>query len=129
MKCGGCQRDILQRNPEMCPYCGSKNLLSDEQAANIRIKEIERLERAGRYEDAALIYEELELMGKAEECRKKAKTNYVASAGKKVGKISAIRMECPHCGASQLLTPKSNEIVCSHCGKSYVIPKKILDLL
>ena len=129
MKCGDCHRDILQKNPEMCPYCGSKNLLSDEQASDFDMKEIEKLERARRYEDAASKCEELGLMDRAEECRKKAETSHGGSAGKNVGRVSAISMECPYCGASQQLTSKSHDVACNRCGKKYVIPKRVLELL
>ena len=59
MKCGNCGQDILQVHPEICPYCKSKNLISDEDASK-EIQEIERLQKAGRYEDAALKYEKLD---------------------------------------------------------------------
>ena len=48
---------------------------------------------------------------------------------KPIGKIGSINMQCPHCGASQPLASKSNEVMCTRCHKSYVIPKKVLDLL
>ena len=48
---------------------------------------------------------------------------------KPIGKIGSINMKCPHCGASQPLASKSNEVMCTRCHKSYVIPKKVLDLL
>ena len=123
----------MQANPEMCPYCGSKNMISDEQFVDLErtqtLKEIEKLERAGRYEDAALSYEKLEMWDKAGECRRMGKTNYVVSASVSIGKIGSISMDCPHCGAPQPLASKSNEVICSYCHKSYVIPKKVLDLL
>ena len=31
MKCADCHQDILQAHPEMCPYCRSKNLVSDKK--------------------------------------------------------------------------------------------------
>jgi ribosomal protein S27AE len=109
MKCGDCHQDILQKNPEMCPYCKSKNLISDDELARIErvqtLTENKKLEKAGR------------------------KTNYAISANVNIAKISSISMECPHCGASQLLATKSNEVICAHCKKRYVIPKKVLDLL
>ena len=96
-----------------------------EQLLNI----IEKLKRTGRYEDAALRYEELEMWDEAGECRRMAKTSYVISANVNIGKVSTIGMECPHCGASQPLSSKNNEVTCKYCGKNYVIPKKVLDLL
>ena len=32
MKCLDCKTDILAKDPMMCPYCGSKNIVSDDQA-------------------------------------------------------------------------------------------------
>ena len=128
MKCQSCHEEILQAKPTICPYCGNKTLISDEEASRLEIEEIEELERAGRYEDAAQRYEELEMMDKAGECRGKARTNYVVSANVNIGKIAALSMECPHCGASQPLASKSNEVTCKYCGKNYIIPENILDL-
>ena len=126
MKCANCNTEIMQTNPTLCPYCGSRNLVSNEQAFT---DEVEKLEKAGRYEDAALKYEELEMWDKAGNCRRMAKTNYVVSANVNIGKVGTISIDCPHCGASQPVTTKSNEVTCKFCGKSYVIPKKVLELL
>jgi transposase-like protein len=117
-RCGNCQEEILQKNPEKCPYCGSTNLVSTEDVIPEVITEIEELKRAGKYEDAALKYEEIEMWDKAEEIRKS-----------NVGKVSAVTMECPHCGASQVFSSKSNNVKCKNCGKNYSIPKKVIDLL
>jgi transposase-like protein len=116
-RCGNCQEEILQKNPEKCPYCGSTNLVSTEDVIPEVITEIEELKRAGKYEDAALKYEEIEMWDKAEEIRKS-----------NVGKVSAVTMECPHCGASQVFSSKSNNVKCKNCGKNYSIPKKVIDL-
>ena len=118
MKCADCQEEILQKDPQKCPYCGSTNLISKEDEVPIILAEIEKLKKAGKYEEAALKYEELEMWDKAKETREL-----------NMGKVSSINMECPHCGASQPLSSKSNNVTCKHCGKNYVIPKKILDLL
>jgi len=118
MKCADCDEDILQKDPEKCPYCGSTNLLSEKEALEQLIAEIETLEKTGQYEEAALKYEEIEMWDKAREIREL-----------NVGKVSAISMECPHCCASQPLSSKNNNVKCKHCGKKYVIPKKILELL
>ena len=32
MKCASCDTEISQSNPKLCPYCGSRNLVSSEQA-------------------------------------------------------------------------------------------------
>jgi ribosomal protein S27E len=81
-------------------------------------KEIKELKKTGKYEEAALKYEELEMWDKAKEIREL-----------NMGKISTINIECPHCGASQPLSSKSNEVRCKHCGKNYMIPRKVLELL
>jgi primosomal protein N' len=118
MKCGDCGEDILQRNPQKCPYCGSTNLVSIQDIIPKVTVEIEKLKKEGKYEEAALKYEELDMGEKAEEIRKL-----------NMGKVSSISMECPHCGASQTLSSKNNQVKCKHCGKTYIIPKKVLELL
>jgi DNA-directed RNA polymerase subunit RPC12/RpoP len=117
MKCLDCREEILQRDPQKCPYCGSTNLISKKDDISNAIAEIEKLKKAGRYEDAALRYEELEMWDKADETR-----------NMNMGKVSAINLNCPHCGASQQLSSKINEVTCKHCGKKYGVPKKILEL-
>jgi len=118
MKCADCREEILQKDPQRCPYCGSTNLISKEDDVQNILAEIEKLKKAGKYEAAALKYEELEMLDKAREIR-----------NINMGKVRSINMECPYCGASQPLSSKSNEVKCKHCGKNYVIPKKVLDLL
>jgi Zn finger protein HypA/HybF involved in hydrogenase expression len=117
MKCLDCREEILQRDPQKCPYCGSTHLISKKDDISNAIAEIEKLKKAGRYEDAALRYEELEMWDKADETR-----------NMNTGKVSAIKMDCPHCGASQQLSLKINEVICKHCGKKYGVPKKVLEL-
>jgi DNA-directed RNA polymerase subunit RPC12/RpoP len=129
MKCTDCREEILQKHPEKCPYCGSTNLISEEDNAQNVIAEIKKLQKAGRHEEVALRYEELAMWDEAEECRRMEKGSHVDSANVKVGRISAISMECPHCGSTQSLSQKSNEVVCENCRKNYIIPKKVLDLL
>jgi len=118
MKCADCGEEILQKDPQKCPYCGSANLLSVKDIVPTVTAEIEKLKKAGKYEEAALKYEEIEMWDKAKEIRKL-----------NMGKVSAISMECPHCGAAQPLASKNNEVTCKNCGKTYVIPKKVLELL
>jgi len=108
----------LQKNPQKCPYCGSTKLISREDEAPRILAEIEELKKAGKYEEAALKYEELEMWDNAKEIREL-----------NMGKLSSINMECPNCGASQTLSSKRNEVTCKHCGKNYIIPKKVLELL
>jgi len=118
MKCADCGEEILQKNPQKCPYCGSTNLLSMKDVVPTIMAEIEKLKKAGKYEEAALKYEEIDMLDKAEECRKL-----------NMGKISKITMECPHCGETQPLSSKNNSVKCKHCGKNYGVPKKVLELL
>jgi ribosomal protein S27E len=89
-------------------------LISSEEAV---LEEIDKLVRAGRIEEAALMYEELDMMDKASEIRES-----------NMGRVKAVDMECPHCRKTQPLTSKSNEVTCQYCGKNYVIPKKVLDV-
>jgi DNA-directed RNA polymerase subunit RPC12/RpoP len=70
MKCADCGEEILQKDPQKCPYCGSANLVSVEENVQNTIQEIEKLKRAGRYEDATLRYEELGMWDEAGECRR-----------------------------------------------------------
>ena len=118
MKCADCREEILQKNPEKCPYCGSRNLISKKDEIPTILAEIKKLKKARNFEEAALKYEELEMWDKAAEIRKL-----------NMGKVGAITMECPHCGASQPLSSKDNEVTCKHCKKNYIIPKKALELL
>jgi len=117
-RCSSCREEILQKDPNKCPYCGSTNLVSIEDVVPEILAEIEKLKRAGKYEDAALKYEELEMWDKAREIR-----------NINMGKVSIISMECPHCGACQPLSSKNIEVTCKHCGQKYLIPKKVLELL
>lgn len=121
MKCAKCGYDFIQRNPEMCPSCGGKEIVTDEQMIEIYLK-------SERYEDAALLYEELELFDKAEACRKKANPNYVTPKSI-MGKICSVNMECPHCKKVQPVESKKNETTCIYCNKRYAIPEKVFDLL
>ena len=118
MKCADCREEILQKDPQKCPYCGCTNLISKKEVVQHILAEIAKLKKAGKYEEAALKYEELEMWDKAREIR-----------NINMGKVSTINMECPHCSASQPLSSKNNKVTCKHCGKKYVIPKKVLDLL
>ena len=129
MKCADCGEEILQKNPLKCPYCGSANLISMKEVVSTSIAEIEKLEKAGRYEAAALSYEELEMLDKAKECRRMAETSHAFSAKIKTGKISTINIECPYCRAIHQLSSKNNKVKCKHCGKKYLVPKKVLRLL
>jgi len=117
MKCANCREEILQKNPEKCPYCGSTKLISPKDETPRILAEIEKLKKAGEYEEAALKYEELEMGDKAREIREL-----------NMGKVKTINMECPHCGAAQPLLAKSSEVACESCGRNYIIPQKVLEL-
>jgi transposase-like protein len=120
MKCADCREEIMQKNPQKCPYCGSTKFVSEKDEVPSILAEIKELKKAGKYEEAALKYEELEMWDKAKEIREL-----------NMGKVTTINMECPHCGASQPLSSKNknNQVTCIHCGKNYIIPKKVLELL
>ena len=128
MKCGNCGQDILQVHPEICPYCKSKNLISDEDETK-EIREIERLQKAGRFEEAALKYEKLDQWDKAKDCRKIAKKKHDKSGNLEIGKVGTINVLCPHCNASQPVTSKSGEETCNRCGTTYIVPTEIRHVL
>ena len=75
-------------------------LISREEYVQQKIPDIEKLERAGKYEDAALEYEALEMWDKAEKVRKKAEA---ISGNINIGKVSSISLACPHCGRNRFL--------------------------
>ena len=118
MKCADCREEILQQNPQKCPYCGSTNLISKKDEVPAILEEIKKLKKAGKYEEAALRYEELEMWDKAKEIREL-----------NMGKVHAITMRCPHCSETQQLSSKNSTVTCKHCRKNYIVPKKVLDLL
>ena len=86
-------------------------------------------ELSGRYEEAAQIYEVLGLYEKAGEARRMERTHYVISTKFELGKDGVIRIDCPHCNASQPAEAKSSEVTCKYCGRKYIVPKKILDMV
>jgi hypothetical protein len=89
----------------------------------------ENLITAGRYEDAARIYDEYEMYEKAGECRRMARTSYQISTVFSMGKDGTISVNCPNCGSSQAIASKTNLVEGKHCGKNYIIPKKVLDMM
>jgi hypothetical protein len=119
MKCIDCGQDILQAHPNMCPYCRSKNLVSDEDA----VKVAEGLTKAERYEEAALSYEKLDLWTEAKECRLLANKKHRISADLATAKVSSVDLICPHCRVSQAAEPKLSEQTCKRCGTVYKIPE------
>jgi hypothetical protein len=125
MKCGDCGQDILQQHPQMCPYCRSKNLISDEG----ELKEAELLAKAGQYEEAALAYEKLDRWEDARECRKKAKKNKADLGVVEVAKVGVVNVVCPHCSTAQPITSKSAAMPCIHCGITFRVPEKVLELV
>ena len=127
MKCGDCGQELLQAHPEICPYCRSKNLISEEDTSK-QIHDAQQLAKAGRYEEAALYFEKLEMWNEAKQCRTQAKRKHAGSANLETGKVAAISIFCPHCGASQTVNLKSPEEICNRCGTTYLIPKEALGL-
>lgn len=124
MKCGNCGQDILQAHPVMCPYCHSKNLISDEIAS----READQLAKAGKYEEAALTYEKLDSWDEAKNCRLQAKKKHLGPAKLKVASIETVTLKCPHCGTSQPVNSKSPEETCKRCGTTYRIPEKVREM-
>ena len=129
MKCGDCKQDILQKNPDMCPYCKGKNLMSDEEALKAEIDAIKKLEKAGKLKEASIQYEELGFPEKAAQIRKKMGMDEKQTSKQNYGRIALIRLECPYCRVSQVLDSKAPEIKCENCKKTYKVPESIVDLL
>jgi uncharacterized Zn-finger protein len=90
--------------------------------------DVPRIKHGDRQTIDTLISEEAEMWDKAEDCRRMSKIKCDAPANVNIGKVGATSMDCPHCGASQPIATKSNEVTCKYCGKNYVFPKKVLDL-
>jgi len=91
-------------------------------------QDAENLMKAGRYEDAAKLYEQLGMWDEAGECRRLGRTSYVVAADVHAGK-DGISVNCPHCGSSERLESKVSEVTCRHCGRKYFIPRKVLDMI
>ncbi len=100
-----------------------------EQERQIKIEFAKNMEISGRYEEAALSYDELEMYEKAGECRRLARTSYQISTAFSMGKDGAISVNCPNCGSPHAVESKLNMVTCKHCGHNYIIPKKVLDLM
>lgn len=102
----------------------------EEALAREQRRRAENMVKAGRYEVAAQLYEQVGDLEKAGECRRLDRTTYVVSANVHVGKDGGISVDCPHCGGSQPIESKgTSEVTCKYCGRKYIIPKKVLDLL
>jgi len=127
MKCADCGQEILQVHPELCPYCKSKNLISEEDTSKLS-QEAQQMAKAGKYEKAALNFEKLEMWKEAKDCRLQAKKKHKGQANPEMGKIGAVTIICPHCGATQTANLKSPEETCNRCGTTYLIPKEALSL-
>ena len=129
MKCGNCGQDILQAHPEICPYCKSKNLIAEEDTKK-EVQQIDQLAKSGRYEEAALRYEKMDLWSDAKACRILAKKKkHTGAPHLETGKLGAVSMVCPHCGESQPLAAKATEVVCNKCGTTYAVPQSVLGLI
>ncbi len=100
-----------------------------ERDRELKLALVENLETAGRYEEAAVVYDELEMYEKAGECRRLSKTSYQISTIFSMGKDGTLSVSCPNCGSPHIVDSKSNLVTCKHCGNNYIIPKKILDMM
>jgi len=113
-----------------------KMRLNEEQAkiaAQRRLYELaqaENLEKAGRYEEAAQIYERWEMWEKAGEMRRKAKTTYIVSKSSHLDLNELLQQvknegiaavyKCPNCGGDLKVNRDSTSDSlreCVHCGK------------
>ncbi len=128
MKCGNCGQDILQAHPEMCPYCKSKKLISDEDTT-AGVREAEHLAKIGHFEEAALKYEQADLWNKARDCRLLAKKKQKSPTDPELGQIGTIALKCPHCLTSQIIAAKDKQETCNHCGTTYLVPDRVRELL
>jgi predicted RNA-binding Zn-ribbon protein involved in translation (DUF1610 family) len=123
----------LEAEQQLAAKLEQQRLKAEEEQRRIAMRtrakqDADNLLKAGRYEDAAKLYEQLEMWNEAGECRRLARTTYVVAADVKVGK-DGISVKCPHCGSSERLESKVSEVTCRHCGSTYYIPKKILDMI
>jgi Zn finger protein HypA/HybF involved in hydrogenase expression len=51
VKCKSCRQEIFQSNPTWCPYCGGKEFVSGEEAAQ---KDVETILKTGRVESITM---------------------------------------------------------------------------
>ena len=75
LKCANCNEEILAAKINICPYCRSRNLISIvKKEVNIpkKIEKIAKLEKSGRYCEAAKEYELLGMQRKARNCKRQA---------------------------------------------------------
>jgi len=73
MKCSDCKEEILAADVEICPYCKSRKLVpfvAKEVNISKQIKEIVKLEKSGRYGEAAKEYKTLGMQSKASNSRR-----------------------------------------------------------
>ena len=87
IKCEDCNEELLATNVELCPYCGSKNLIKNvKKEVNIseKLAEISKLERSGKYGKAAKEYEKLGMQKEAKNCKRLGivEANKLEKAGK-----------------------------------------------
>ncbi len=127
MKCGDCGQDILQTDPEMCPYCRSKNLIREEDLAEQTAK-AEALAKNKRYEEAALLFETLDLWNKAKACRLQARKAGSRPVELLNAKVASVALICPHCGDSQPVTSGDAEPICAKCGTTFLVPEAVAKL-
>ena len=67
------EAEILHRVSARRTFDIEQELESERQ---VKLELVKNLETAGRYEEAAAVYDELEMYEKAGECRRLAKTSY-----------------------------------------------------
>jgi DNA-directed RNA polymerase subunit RPC12/RpoP len=127
MKCRDCGQDILQTDPEMCPYCRSKNLIREEGLAEHAAK-AGALAKNKRFEEAALLFEKLDLWDKAKACRLQARKAGSRPVDLATAKVESVALICPHCGFSQTVASGDEETVCAKCGTTFLVPESVAQL-
>lgn len=115
------EREAVERERARLAEAEERRIMSIRQ-------DIENFVKAGRYEDAAQLYEKLGMWENAGECRRLDRTSYLIAADVHIG-TDGISVNCPKCGSPERLGSRASEVICKHCGSKYFIPKKILDLI
>ena len=119
----------LKAEQQLAAEREQQHLKEEEERRRLAVKQnAENLMKAGRYEEAAKLFDQLQMWDEAGECRRLDRTSYVVAADVHVGK-DGISVNCPHCGSSERLESKVSEVTCRHCARKYFLPKKILDMI
>lgn len=131
---GHCDAKVIYEGPVLhsevvqCRACG--NLINDH---NMRLKaQAVRAERAGRYEDAAKLYEELNFLSIARSLRERDRSSVLRHVQVDINRLLeqvrqgelVIPYKCPSCGAGIKITKETSTeglAHCPYCGESLAI--------